>query len=129
MTPTAATWVRQHAWTDAVRAEAKRPGHTILDPRCQCQRPFTSALCAGGDGCEGCDAMPFWTAETVLIGSDGWILDRPAPGEDQGRWVRLWLADRTCVHRCGCACHGHAVGAAPEPVAPVQLDLFAGVAA
>lgn len=128
MTPTAATWVRQHAWTDAVRAEAKR-SRSILGPLCQCQRPFTSAPCAGGDGCEDCDVMPFRTAETILIGPDGWILDRPALGEDEGRWVWLWLADRTCVHRCDCACHGHAACAAPEPAAPVQLDLFAGVAA
>jgi hypothetical protein len=104
MNPTVAAWVRQHAWTDAVRAEAKSPA-TVLGPRCQCQRPFTSALCAGG-GCKDCDATPFWTAETALIGLDGWIPDRPAPGEEQGGRVWLWLADRTCVHRCDCACHG-----------------------
>lgn len=127
MTPTAATWVRAHAWTDAVRAEAKRPGRSILDPRCQCQRPFTTALCAGG-GCEDCDATPIWMAEGVLIGPDGRIPNRPARGEDQRVWVWLWLADRTCVHRCDCPCHGHTI-APPEPVVPVQLDLFAGVAA
>ncbi|UJV43829.1 hypothetical protein [Streptomyces sp. AMCC400023] len=122
MNPTAAAWVRAHAWTEPVRAEAKH-SHTILGPACLCQRPFTTAACAG-DSCTSCEASPTWTAESVLIGPRGWLADlsRPKPSEGQCRWVWLWLADRTCAHRCNCSCHGAA------PTAPVQLDLF-GVAA
>lgn len=134
MNPTAAAWVRQHAWTDAVRAEAKRPGRDILlGPRCQCQRPFTSAPCAGGSH-TSCDATPIWTAESVLIGLHGWIedLSRPVPGQGQSRWAWLWLADRTCVHRCDCPCHGHTTraptGPSAAPAAAVQPGLFRAAA-
>lgn len=129
MTPTAATWIRQHAWTHPVRAEAKH-SHTILSAACLCQQPFTSAACTGGS-CRNCEATPTWTAESILIGPHGRTADlsRPKPSDGQNRWVLLWLADRTCTHRCGHACHGQAPApTAVVAVVPVQLNLFAEMA-
>lgn len=113
MNETVAAWVRMHAWTDPVRAEAKHPG-SILG-LCLCLRPFTCAGCAGSHS-RACTGTVFYSAETVIIGRDGWVYDPLDPE----RAARVWLTDRVCVQRCA--------GAPETDQVPVQLGLFGGAA-
>lgn len=129
MNSTAAAWVRTHAWTEPVQAEAKR-SHPVVNKPCPCQKPFTSAACSGGS-CTSCEAMPFFTAETVLIGPGGWVYDlsKPEPQAGGTRAMWVWLNGPPCFTRCGCTCHGRTTKTPAEPAAPpVQLNLFAEAA-
>ncbi|WP_405676731.1 DUF6248 family natural product biosynthesis protein [Streptomyces sp. NBC_01511] len=122
MNETAAAWVRSNAWSPAVHAEAKHPG-SILG-LCLCLQQFITASCHGGN--HDCSEVVAFAAETVLIGTAGWVYDRTT--QQTGAPVSLWLGDRICVQRCGCTCHGNPPSAPAPAELPVQLDLF-GVSA
>lgn len=127
MTPTQATWVRRHAWTAPVRAEARLSRGSLAGGPCLCLRPFTAAVCSEG-GSHECTAPYIYAAESVLIGSRGWVYDLSKPeqaGRTRALWV--WLADRVCRHRCGCVCHPRRRRRAAA-VPAGQLGLFEGVA-
>jgi hypothetical protein len=129
----AATWVREHAWTDHLRAHAEACG---LDEvlMCACQWGTTDECRAGRCGrCPRRDGGRAF-AEDYISRADGYLarwsvspfvhaVDRPTSME---RAAPVWLADRTCVWRCGCHCHRNAAPAIRQAnaVAGTQLDLF-----
>lgn len=93
LTHTAAAWIRDHAWTTTVHAQARGPRARLVTGPCPCLVSWTSAPCTipcsaspdPGDE-EHCDGGTTVSVETAL------------------------LADRQCVQRCHCPCH-HTVAA------------------
>lgn len=126
LTPDEAAWIRDHAWTAAMRHR-----HAIFpDSACLCQSG-RSHMCANGEH-DRCDLGALTNFHTLIRLPDDTPARFPHPyrhptesdlGPVYERSALVWLADRVCRWQCPCGCHT----APPEPVQPVQLDLF-GVA-
>lgn len=122
-TPDEAAWIRDHAWTAAMRHR-----HAIFpDSACLCQSG-RSHMCANGEH-DRCDLGALTNFHTLIRLPDDTPARFPHPyrhptesdlGPVYERSALVWLADRVCRWQCPCGCHT----APPEPVQPVQLDLF-----
>jgi hypothetical protein len=121
----AATWIREHAWTGAMRRQhANTPG---AYDHCPCQYG-PSGYC-DADQHRRCHHQPDQhqspTPETWICNQRSEVLGfrrwryRHATDTITGRrrlaTAAVWLADRRCVWHCPCDCH------AP---AGTQFDLF-----
>ena len=104
MTDDQAAWVREHVLTTTQRIR--------LDYEHETRRTGVSVLC-GVDAHGECDLDRTRTAPMGWVGNQS--------GYPIREWIGVWLADRTCPWRCGCACHE------PARRRGDQLDLFAGV--
>lgn len=131
MTPEQAAWVREHVWEPIrLRNHNHIPSTTF---ECACQGP-PSVECQM-DRHTRCRHDRHTMNETVIHTSHARAARLPDTYEHQspvssGRndlaWV--WLAGEPCREICTCACHRPGVKVPVAVAAPVQLDLFAGVA-
>lgn len=108
----AAAWVREHAWSDHLRAHVAACGLAEV-LACACQWGTTDECRTGRCGqCprrDGGRAFP----EDHIARLDGYLARWPvSPFVHATDWptslersAPVWLADRTCVWRCGCECH------------------------
>lgn len=122
MTPDSAAWVRAHAWTPAMRREARDLAWIVT---CACQSgPTWHCTNDRHDQCARATALPRW--EAVICDRTGIYPvyhaephRHPTPsitGPRRERVAQIWLADRTCRWVCPCTCHtGARPAAAPEP--------------
>lgn len=129
-TPDEAAWIREHAWTGAMRKTHREvPGFYTT---CACQYGMTTWCQIGQhDRCHR--ATPQISHETVVCKPGGTYpalfaedFEHPdctsVTGPHSTCLALVWLADRVCRWVCPCACH-------TAPAAPVQLDIFAEVTA
>lgn len=122
-----AAWIRENAWTPAMRkTHTEVPGFRT---NCSCQWGLTS-WCQHDQHGRCHRATPHPTYATLICGRGG---ERPLtfaePYEHKtpsitGAYYEygamVWLADRICRWICPCHCHA-------APAAPAQLGLFAEV--
>lgn len=120
LSETDAAWVREHAWTPALR-------HTPPDDLCPCRHRLMAGCEYRHDLCRG--VLTRSQAQTVLVGPDGtrrrWPGNGPsASGRQDGTGpVKLW--DEGCVWVCPCGCHQGLIPHDPPPWAqPRQPALF-----
>lgn len=122
MTPEQAAWVREHAWTDAMRSGLTGPARH----RCACQDDHVTGWACRADQCHRCDYGEPVAYETTIRRHGGLRpASLPTPMRHEPRtaygtrtMAMVWLADRVCCRVCSCSCH---------VPAPTQLGLFAGV--
>lgn len=119
-----AAWIRDHAWTPAMR----NPFLLAVGvySTCLCQNGRSHA-CGRGQHKQCPDPLRSW--HTIIRRPDNTVAQFPKPyqhrtesdlGADYERSAFVWLADRVCRWQCPCNCH-----TAPALSTPVQLDLFA----
>jgi hypothetical protein len=129
-----AAWIREHAWTGAMRKEHREV--PLAYQRCACQSGLTHWCQTGRhDRCHR--ATPQRTAAATICRRGGMEAahflepyahktDTSATGPRFETTAMVWLADRVCRWVCPCDC-GHLAPAPAEaaPAAPVQDALFA----
>jgi hypothetical protein len=123
-----AAWIREHAWTNAMRKQYRQtPGFYT---KCPCQFG-PSGHCTGGPGArhEHCPrGVPLRSEHTMILSPGGVYpahftadyehkTDTSATGPQYTSLALVWLADRVCRWICPCDCH-------TAPPAPVQDALF-----
>lgn len=115
MTGDEAAWVRDNAWTKAMRKTFKELPRFYLTCACQHNgpclndpRPETHRTCHVG-------RHPLARYETVISSKRGYVVafrdpyrypDASATGWHYSRLAMVWLADRVCRWSCTCDC-GH----------------------
>jgi hypothetical protein len=107
-----AAWIRDHAIPTAIRRTAGPSG-------CPCQWGGPTGHCRHGahDRCRSTEPIVYPAGWVTW--PNGYVAS-PAPSND----VQIWRTGRPCaLPPCSCTCHT----APPEPVQPVQLDLFGAV--
>jgi hypothetical protein len=116
VTPAAAEWVRDHVWTQQMRADIR----SLADPTvCPCH-PAPTYECVTGEHAQCAPVgLPSVTTHIVTRGHHVAQFVEPfvhptwsAIGPRKVRYAQVWLADRRCRPVCGCDCH---TGAATAP--------------
>ncbi|MFF0526571.1 DUF6248 family natural product biosynthesis protein [Actinomadura nitritigenes] len=109
MTETAAAWVREHAWTSAMRKTfASTPGFFTA---CACQ--YSGGECRHGDRCHRREPLVIPIGSVMQRGGEYTALhpepyQHPTPtatGPQHTAHAQVWYADRTCRWVCDCECH------------------------
>lgn len=106
-----AAWIRDHAWTPAMRnRHALIPGYD----RCLCQSGRTH-MCANNEH-DRCDLGTLTDWHTIIRRPDDTVAQFPEPyrhptesdlGAAYERSAFVWLADRVCRWQCPCDCGHH----------------------
>ncbi|MFF4412146.1 DUF6248 family natural product biosynthesis protein [Streptosporangium sp. NPDC001559] len=136
MTAAEAVWVREHAWTGAMRKTYKEvPGFYT---RCACEwsgpclndprRPGVHETCHMG--------TPIYNYETIIsvrggVGVAAFKQPYRYPTASATGWhlsplAMVWIADRRCRWQCTCPCdHRRDVAHAPEcnPMRPIRYEV------
>lgn len=131
-TPDQAAWIRDHAWTPAMRKTHREV--PAFFRTCDCQYGLTS-WCQHDQHDRCHRAPPLRSVETYICDTTGTTplafaapyehrTDTSATGPQFTSLAQVWLADRVCRWVCPCTCHT----APPEPGPPLQLDLFGAAA-
>lgn len=136
-----AAWIREHAWTPAMRKQfGEVPGFYLM---CACQFGLTT-WCREGSHGRCCRAEPLRSSETYILRRGGIYpayfaepyahkTDTSATGPQFTQLAQVWLADRVCRWVCPCDCEhtGKRVVVVDDeqhddrPIAELrQLDLF-----
>ncbi|MER7131209.1 DUF6248 family natural product biosynthesis protein [Streptosporangium saharense] len=133
MTTAEAAWVREHAWTGAMRKTFREvPGFYLT---CACQWP---GPCLNGPRVhETCHmGVPMYDYETIItrggVGVTAFAQPYRHPTASATGWHRshlamVWIAGRRCRWQCTCPCdHHHDVAHAPErnPRRPIRYELI-----
>lgn len=125
MTDLEAAWVRDHAWTKAMRKTfAQAPGFYLV---CGCQSG-PCHYCQHGNHreCVHRRNQPLVEDECVITNGRERVLylpeqfkhpHRTATGWHRTKAAMVWLADRRCVWSCPCDCR------AGEPIQPPPIVL------
>ena len=143
MNDEAATWVREHVWTDYMREAYGWMGRAAHV--CACQRSTPYHWCELGRHAWCHDGRtPSRDYETVILDRAGTFPARlpepfehaaPYPSDRDELALRplafVWLADRVCETKCTCDC-GHPAAVKPtprpEPVPPPAKPVYVAVA-
>lgn len=109
MTDTDAAWIREHAWTPAMRKTfASTPGFFLA---CACQ--YSGGECRHGDRCHRHKPLTLPIGSVLQRGGEYAALhpepyEHPTPtatGPQRTAHAQVWYADRTCRWVCDCECH------------------------
>ncbi|MFC3984924.1 hypothetical protein [Streptosporangium jomthongense] len=138
MTTAEATWVRDHAWTGAMRKTYKEVPGFYLTCSCQWNGPCLNDARPGvHEVCHMGVAMSYY--ETVIEVRGGQAVAAfPTPyrhptasatGWHPSHLAMVWIADRRCRWQCTCPCdHRRDVAHAPErnprqPKRPIRYEV------